>query len=307
MTQIHRGGGGCSPHPSSCGPQQAKGASGPKANPCGKSGEKTPPGLANKPGGMPPGQYKHMFDRFDWGGNNSQGTMALPSANTQGQQQSGGGGFLSNAFNWLGGLFGFGNSPTHSTAVDHKNTTTVPAPDITGAPQTGKAKDLPFISQYDPAGKDANYLNGAENCGPAVLAMVAKSRGQTDGLTDAQLVTKMMNVAKTTGDGTSGNGMIDGLESLGMQTTASAGADLNFINTQLAQGHEVISNGDFYSVPGHTDPGQVAGHYLAVTGVNGGVYSVVDPADPNVHTMTAQQLQDFISSHPDGGFSIGAW
>jgi peptidase C39-like protein len=276
----------------------------------GGSGEHTPPGLANKPGEMPPGQFKHMHDGFDGhdtGGQDAQGAQGDQGNGQVGAQgaQGWGGGLLG----FLGGLLNLGGH-TQTQQVDGPkvkgNQPPPPPVDINGA-QNGKAKDLPYISQYNPAGKDANYTNGAENCGPAVLAMIAKSRGQTGGLTDAQLVSKMQADAGTTADGTTGNGMIKGLQDLGMQTAANPGADLNWVNGQLAQGHEVMANGDFYSVPGRENPTLQAGHYIAVTGVQNGVYSVVDPADQNVKQMTAAQLQDFIASHPDGGFTLAAW
>ena len=126
-------------------------------------------------------------------------------------------------------------------------------------------------------------------------------------MTDAQLVMDLGMKAGTTAEGTSGNGMIAGLESLGMQTAATPGANLGWIDSQLLQGHTVMSNGDYYSVPQHYDQGKLAGHYIAITGVNNGLYTVKDPADASVSTMTAQQLQNFIAAHPEGGFSLAAW
>src|SRR5215813_10085156 len=84
-----------------------------------------------------------------------------------------------------------------------------------------KAPDVPFIDQYNPAGKDAHY-DGTEYCGPAVLAGIAKTRGQSAGLSDADLVNRLARTAGTDPrTGTTGNGMIAALRSLGMQTDAS--------------------------------------------------------------------------------------
>lgn len=298
---------------------KAKGGSGEK---CGGSGEKCKGGSGEKgpwwkrDGELPPGLQKKVGSRdgFDSGA-----AMGL---------QAGGGTDLDA---YIRGLLGSSGSSQAQTVTGPKYDPNAPSPysgnsssgvngsngvngtsgapslpDITGA-VNGRAKPLPHVDQYNPVGKDGTYVNGDMNCGPALLASIAKSRGQTGGLTDAQLITQLGKTAGTTAEGTSGNGMIAGLADLGMQTTARGGSDLNWINSQLAQGHEVIANGDFYSVPGRVDPNQVAGHYVAVTGVNNGIYTITDPANGSVTSMTAAQLDAFIRSHPQGGFTIAAW
>jgi hypothetical protein len=171
-----------------------------------------------------------------------------------------------------------------------------------------QAPDVPFIDQYNPAGRDA-YYDGSEYCGPAVLAGIAKARGQTGGLEDAALVMLFAEVAATNDQGTTGYGMIDALDWLGMQTGANAGGDLDWIDGELAAGHDVIANGDFYAVPGREQPGLHSGHYIAITGVGDGwsVYRVTDPADGSVGSLTDQELENFIVSNPAGGFTISAW
>jgi len=175
-------------------------------------------------------------------------------------------------------------------------------------PFDAKAPDVPFVDQYNPAGKDASY-DGSEYCGPAVLAGIAKTRGQTGGLQDAALVSLLAEVAGTNDYGTSGNGMIAALEWLGLQTDAREGDDLEWIDNELAAGHDVIANGDYYSLPNHADPNLVSGHYIAVTGVrhDWSVYEVMDPAGSSLHSLTDSQLQAFIEAHPQGGFTISAW
>jgi len=172
-----------------------------------------------------------------------------------------------------------------------------------------KAPDVPFIDQYNPAGKDARY-DGTENCGPAILAGIAKARGQSAGLSDAALINHLAQVAGTDPrSGTTGNGMIAALHSLGTRTDATPGANLQWIDDQLASGHDVIANGDFYSVPGRENPNLHAGHYIAITAAMGGwsSYKVTDPADGRVVSMTDSQMERFILSHPQGGFTISAW
>jgi len=172
-----------------------------------------------------------------------------------------------------------------------------------------RGPDVPFIDQYKPAGRDAHY-DGTEYCGPAILAGIAKSRGLSDGLSDADLINRLARVAGTDPrTGTSGNGMIAALNYLGMRTDAIAGAKLDWIDNQLVSGHYVIAQGDFYSVPGRENPGLRSGHYIAITAAMGGwsSYKVTDPADGKVTSMTDSQIEKFIRSAPGGGFTISAW
>ncbi len=171
-----------------------------------------------------------------------------------------------------------------------------------------RAPDVPYVDQLNPAGRDAFY-DGTENCGPAVLAGIAKARGQAGGLSDAALVTVLARMAGTTAQGTTGHGMIAALSALGMQTDATAGADLDWIDNELAAGHDVIANGDYYAMPGREKPGLHSGHYIAITAAKDGwsTYKVTDPADGNIAFVSDAQLVKFIESHPEGGFTISAW
>ena len=172
-----------------------------------------------------------------------------------------------------------------------------------------KAPDVPYIDQYKPAGRDA-YYDGTEYCGPAILAGIAKGRGLSNGLSDADLINRLARAAGTdTRSGTTGNGMIAALHSLGMQTDAKQGAEVDWIDNQLTSGHDIIAQGDFYSVPGRENPALRAGHYIAITAAMGGwsSYKVTDPADGKVTLMTDSEIEKFIRSAPGGGFTISAW
>jgi hypothetical protein len=172
-----------------------------------------------------------------------------------------------------------------------------------------RAPDVPYIDQYKPAGRDAHY-DGTEYCGPAVLAGIAKARGLSFGLSDADLINRLAAVAGTDPKaGTSGNGMIAVLNYLGMRTDAIPGADLHWIDDQLASGHDIIAQGNFYSVPGRENPALSSGHYIAITAAMGGwsSYKVTDPADGKVTSMTDSEIEKFIVSAPKGGFTISAW
>lgn len=171
-----------------------------------------------------------------------------------------------------------------------------------------KAPKVPFVDQIHPDGADGTY-DGSMNCGPAVLAGIAKGHGESNGLRDADLVNLLVEVAGTTEEGTTGYGMLDGLDWLGLQTAASAGGDLDWIDDELAAGHDVIAAGDYYAIPGREMPGLHSGHYIAVMAARDGwtTYDVMDPAGKSVTSLEDWELADFITSHPQGGFTISAW
>jgi hypothetical protein len=143
--------------------------------------------------------------------------------------------------------------------------------------------------------------------------MVARKIGYGEGMTDAQLVEDLAQVAGTTGEGTSGNGIIAMYEHMGLETEATPGADLAWINAQLDQGRYITALGDYYQVPGRVDAAQTAGHYIDVTDYREATkkreaaYVVRDPADRTVRRMSVAELQSYITSAPTGGFAIAAW
>jgi hypothetical protein len=171
-----------------------------------------------------------------------------------------------------------------------------------------KATPVPYVDQYHPPGTDATY-DGTENCGPAVLAGIAKGHGETGGLQDGQLVMLLAEVAGTNEIGTTGYGMMDGLAFLGLETLANRGADLDWIDNELAAGHDVIAAGDYYAIGGREQPGRHAGHYIAVMAARGdwSKYDVMDPAGRTVTSLADWELENFIESHPQGGFTLSAW
>jgi hypothetical protein len=319
---------GHGPHGGS-GSFKAKGGSGQKSMPPGQekkwgSGEWMPPGLAKKSG-----KGGDWWDGKGGSGEKKFGGSGEYQAFNGGTDGSRGSflGFLGNLWNGLfnrdrDGMQTQGvSAPRQGEYVDPSTlnlngpgspagdayTSPTQAPVNLGLPSKADAGAVPFVDQYNPIGKDAAYTNGIANCGPAVMAMIAKAAGQDGGLTDAQLINRLGEIGGTTAKGTSGNGMIAIAESLGKNTAAREGADLNWINQELASGHRVIANGDFYSVPGRVDPALASGHYLMITGYENGKYNVVDPADGNVRQMDANQMQAYILNQPEGGFAISVW
>jgi peptidase C39-like protein len=179
-------------------------------------------------------------------------------------------------------------------------------PEVTG--RKGPAGKDPWISQIAPDGADESYKNGDQNCAPAVAAMVARNIGFGKDMTDAKLITELGTVGGTTAQGTSGNGLIAMFEHMGMQTNATPGPDLGWMQQELQAGHHVAVLGDYYEVPNHQQDGATSGHYLDVTGMTKeGNFLVNDPADPSTSELTAAQMQKFIASAPNGGFAISAW
>jgi len=302
-----------------CAPAQHCGES---AKAQGGSGQKgMPPGLAKKGGsgekGMPPGLAKKFGDGFDGHGEdgNSQGGLSQPSGG--GSLFGGIGNFLQNLFGgWGKNENNQGDSvyqnyagSTPQAVAQKTNNNAMPVLDPANAPPKDlAAKALPGISQMDPTGKNANYTNAEMNCGPTVLAMMGDAFGKKPvGMSDADYINKIGATAGTTAAGTTGNGMIAALNDMGFQTAANKGGDLTWINNQLAQGHDVIADGDYYSLAAHQNDKLEAGHYIAVTAYTGGQYTINDPANGQISQLTPQQLSDFIAHHPQGGFTLAAW
>jgi hypothetical protein len=65
----------------------------------------------------------------------------------------------------------------------------VQAPQAASNP--GGWQPLPHINQLRPGGGEASYINGAYNCAPAVVAMLARGAGKMSELTDAQLINQL--------------------------------------------------------------------------------------------------------------------
>jgi len=162
----------------------------------------------------------------------------------------------------------------------------------------------PYINQLDPAERDPQY-QGQEYCGPTVMAMIARSRGIGEGLSDSQLIEQFARIGGTNAVGTTGNGMVAIGESLGLKANAVPGADLNFINGQLAQGLPVAALGNYYALPPHVEAGKNSGHYVLVQGTDAlGNYRVSDPMTDKVTVVTPETLRGFMMANPDGQFAI---
>jgi len=163
----------------------------------------------------------------------------------------------------------------------------------------------PYINQLDPE-KRAPQYQGQEYCGPTVMAMIARSRGYGEGLSDSQLIEQFARIGGTDpATGTTGNGMLAIAQQLGLHTTPAQGADLNFINGQLAQGRPVAALGNYYALPPHVEAGKNSGHYILVQGQDAlGNYRVSDPMTDKVTVITPETLRGFMTANPEGQFAL---
>jgi hypothetical protein len=204
------------------------------------------------------------------------------------------------------------STPQQAPVPTDPKATTKPAeekgqPEVIG--RKGPAGNDPKISQFTPEGAPAGY-DGTMACGPTVGAMMARAIGYPQGekVSDGKLIADLSAVAGTNEKGTTGNGMIAMFEHMGMQTKATKGSNLDWMTAELQAGHHVTALGDYYEVPGHDQPGMTSGHYLDIHGLaQNGDFLVNDPANTQLTSMTRDQMQNFITSAPEGGFAISAW
>jgi hypothetical protein len=176
-----------------------------------------------------------------------------------------------------------------------------PAP--VDAPPVGRA---PYINQYQPAGAEQGYTNGAANCGPASMAMIARAVGYRPDLTDAALINHLGAIGGTTAAGTAVANLAPMAEAMGLSTqTRGPGADVGWIQAQLEAGKMVVANGDYYEMAPHRDSNLTGGHYVLVTGMTPeGNFQVQDPADAAVSTVSPAEMERFIASNPNGGYQV---
>lgn len=193
--------------------------------------------------------------------------------------------------------------PTTPPTVAPPTTPPTIAPPTT-ANQVNSPQDLAdrngfrWIDQNNPAGADQSYTNGRLNCGPAVMAMVARSLGMGNDLSDAQLIDKLGKIGLTNDQtGTSLNGIIGMADALGDKVKKDdvkyPGFDQGWMDKELADGKAVVANGALEDKKG------VFGHYILVTGKDEkGDYKVNDPWDAHHNRMTGQELKAFLEKNP---------
>jgi hypothetical protein len=181
-----------------------------------------------------------------------------------------------------------------------------------GTGDIGNGQNIPWISQLNPAGAAFGYSNAAANCGPACVAMIARSNGWAPADSDAALINKLGAIGGTTAQGSSINGIVAMAQAMGqpaeikgLPDTTPAGY-LSWLDSSLAAGKTVVANGDFYSQPGRDSSKGPSGHYINVVGKDAnGNYIIRDPWDQGQTRMTPEQLITFLKNNPvNHGYSV---
>lgn len=160
---------------------------------------------------------------------------------------------------------------------------------------TAPAGTVPQIYQLNPAGAENGYRNGASNCGPTSMAMIARAHGLFPEMTDAQLINFLGDGVGTNENGTPHQGILDMAANMGLPATqAGLGGDAAWIKSQLEAGKLVVVNGNF----------GIGGHYVVVTGMDeNGNFLVNDPYEgPRV--ITPAEMEGYQNANTDGNGNI---
>jgi hypothetical protein len=183
---------------------------------------------------------------------------------------------------------------------------TVNPPTAIAPVASGRAGEVPRISQYSPAGASHGYTNGNANCGPTSMAQIARAVGYGKGMQDAQLINHLGRIGGTGSNGTGVNGIVAMARAMGKTGVVKGpGPNIAWMKEQLAQGKLLVANGDYHAMPPHQNEARTSGHYVTVAGVDArGNFIVRDPADGRVNTISPDQMAHFIRSNPNGGWCI---
>jgi hypothetical protein len=169
----------------------------------------------------------------------------------------------------------------------------------------GGWKNTPHINQLRPSGAGKDYVNGAYNCGPAVVAMLARGHGKMAGISDAKLI-QQLGKGVVTPDGVDADGITKMLKRADVPPAGEAlGADYDDseLDDHLKQGHKVIAQVRASDAHG-VDPDNA--HYVLIQGkTKDGNYTVSDPLSKKPYVVTPDQLRDAVlNAPPDGGILI---
>ncbi|MDY7230957.1 C39 family peptidase [Hyalangium rubrum] len=175
----------------------------------------------------------------------------------------------------------------------------------TSQPSSGTGwQAIPHINQLRPKGANKDYANGAYNCAPAVVAMVARGWGRMGHLNDAELIQKL-GKGIVTDKGTDADGLTRMLARVDVPPAGEAlGANYSdkALREHLSQGHKLIAQVQSF------DPKtrQGSAHYVLVQRVNSqGNYVISDPLSNKTSVVTPRQLQEAVrKAPPDGGMLI---
>ena len=167
--------------------------------------------------------------------------------------------------------------------------------------------ETPYINQMHPGGADQSYLNGAHNCAPTSLAMIAEHFGLGQGETDAQFITELMKDAGTTGQGTTVEGIEAAVTELGLQQTVKRAPEdpptMDWLREQLAAGKEIEVCGMAMDRNGFP----AGGHAMVLLGVDAqGNFIVNDPGrdDGERNMYSEAKLRTFLNWPGSPGAAI---
>ncbi|WP_224240822.1 C39 family peptidase [Hyalangium gracile] len=165
-------------------------------------------------------------------------------------------------------------------------------------------KPIPQVNQLHPRGADKDYVNGAYNCAPAVVAMVARGHGSMGDLTDAQLISQLGHDIVTR-NGTDPEGVTKMLERVNVPLAGDAlGANYSDaeLKQHLNQGHMVIAQVRTRDPRARQD----SAHYVLIQGMTrNGDYIISDPLHNRPYAVSPKQLQEAVlRAPPDGGMLI---
>jgi hypothetical protein len=169
----------------------------------------------------------------------------------------------------------------------------------------GGWQNISNINQLRPNGAGKDYVNGAYNCGPAVVAMLARGYGNQKGISDAKLI-QQLGKGIVTKDGVDADGIAQMLKRADVPPAGEAlGADYDDseLNAHLDQGHKVIAQVRATDAKG-VDPDNA--HYVLIQGkTKDGNYTVSDPLAKNSYVVTPDKLREAVlKAPPDGGMLI---
>lgn len=168
----------------------------------------------------------------------------------------------------------------------------------------GGWQTLPHVNQLRPNGADANYVNAAYNCAPAVVAMLARGAGKQSELTDAQLINQL-GQGLVTENGTTPQSLAIMLGRAGVPIEGKAMAGEysdDAVKQHLQQGHKLIAQVALTDA----DQKNASGHYVLIRDVNAqGNYVISDPMSSEVSVVTPEQLRGAVNrAPPDGGLLV---
>jgi hypothetical protein len=166
-------------------------------------------------------------------------------------------------------------------------------------------KPIGHINQLRPKGAaECGYVNGAYNCAPATVAMVARGWGRMSNLTDAQLVSGLARDIVTR-EGTTPDGVAKMLARVNVPIAGKSLAgrfDDAGVKQRLRQGNMLIAQVGL--VDAKTK--QVSPHYVLVRKLTPeGNYLVSDPMSRKPYEVTPELLRKAVHrAPPDGGVLI---